>query len=124
MGKGSLGESAYPGEISAVEYAAIGQQPRELEGDKGIPFVGNSGDLARDYLKGAGLDVPMMFFGHVYQTVLPQGQKPTSTAVKHGIERIKAERAHFRNLQAVAPFVSHLATAAFSLCVGITRAPR
>lgn len=118
---GTLVPSTWPDDISVVEYAAVGQQPRELEGEKGLPFVGNSGDLARDYLKGAGLDPDMMFFGHVYQTVLPKGDKPTATEVKHGIERILGELAQFPNLKAVALFGSYAAKAAFSLRGGITR---
>lgn len=124
MGQVSIGtvvKSTWPDDISAVEYAAVGQQPRELEGSQGLPFVGNSGALAKDYLAGAGLDTDMMFFGHVYQTVLPQGDKPSATEVKHGIDRIKEELAQFPNLKAVVLFGSYAAKAAFSLRGGITR---
>ncbi len=118
---GAVVKSTYPANISAVEYAAIGQQPREIEGEQGKPFAGNSGALAIDYLKGAGLDTDMMFLGHVYQTVLAQGQKPSSTEVKHGIARIKEELTKFPNLKAVVLFGSYAAKAAFSLRGGITR---
>lgn len=114
-------DSYKPQRKDRVKYAAVGQQPRDEEGRQNLPFVGPTGDLARDYLRGGGLNPDMMFLGHVYPHVLKRDEKPTSTEVKHGIERVKAELVEFPNLKAVVLFGSFAAKMAFKLLGGITR---
>lgn len=108
------------GPLSA-EYAAVGQSPGRVEGEKGRPFVGTAGDRARSWIKDAGLDPDDLYWCNVTEEVLLGSERPTATEVKHGIERVKRELATLPNLKAVILFGSFAAKMAFSLKGGITR---
>ncbi len=96
----------------SAKYAVVGQSP----------WTKTAGGTARDWIKDAtGIDPDTMYWTTVIQTVLQAGEKPSSTEVKHGIERVKQELGALPKLKAVILFGSHAAKAAFSLKGGITR---
>lgn len=59
---------------------------------------------------------------NVYEYVLLGDEKPSSTDVKHGIERVRSELSRLPNLKAAILFGSYAARCAFKLAGGITRA--
>lgn len=105
-----------------AEYAVVGQSPGRQEGEKGRPFVGPAGSLGKDWIDAAGIDPEQVRFLNVYEYVLLGGESPSSTDVKHGIDRVLRELAELPNLKAVVLFGSYAARCAFTLKGGITRA--
>jgi uracil-DNA glycosylase family 4 len=95
-----------------AEYAAVGQSP----------FTKSAASLAHAWIEAANVSPASMRWLTVYEYELPRGDKPTSTEVKHGIERVKRELAEMPNLRSVILFGSYAAQVAFKLVGGISRA--
>ncbi len=94
-----------------AEYAVVGQ----------TPWSDAALIRAREWLRSAGMAPSGMYWTTIIEEELRRDEKPTSTEVKHGQERVREELAQMPNLKAVLLMGSYAAKMAFSLKGGITR---
>ena len=65
-----------------AEVMLIGEGPGEHEDEQGLPFVGPSGQLLRELITAAGLDIEDMYLANVIKCRPPFNRDPSAHEIK------------------------------------------